>query len=384
MFEDGYVQPEPGQIQLLSKLQQAEIRGMLDMERSGKRILYWGSLDKLFRYDDSNNSVVQVGTGYTGILDQTQTRPATRWSIESWGKWAVATNGIDAPQIDKDGGAGFVALAGLPFAGWKPEIFIRLKQFMLGINWDDGAHGTKTIWWCKLDNVENWALGNLSSEAGELPVREADSALIAAIEYGDGYVAMFTENRMFLASFIGAPNWIGVGRGKQGVGCYSKHCVVEYESLLYGFGPMGFWVTDGGRFTYLDKPSVRDFIFKDFNRKQASKSVVWLEPSSQRVFLHWCSKNSTVLDRALAWHIREKVWCIPELVRTAATRNNVFDYTVVGDASGDVWLTGVSDVITDTATPLSLAEPTVAYNGSDYGENTFGGLLFGGDWVTDG
>jgi hypothetical protein len=383
MFSGGYPQPEPGHVQLLAKLQQAEVRGMLDMERSGKRILYWGSIDKLFTFDDSTNTVTQVGTGYGGLLNATQVKPATRWSLESWGKWALATNGIDAPQIDKAAGAGFVPLTGLPYVGWKPEIFIRLKQFMIGINWDDGAHGGKTIWWCRLDNVEDWALGSLSSEAGELPIRDTDSALIAAIEYGE-HVAMFTENRMFIVSFIGAPLWIASNRVLTGVGCFSKHCVTQYESLLYGFGPQGFWVTDGGRFEYLDIPSLRDYIFKDFNYVQSSKCVVWVEPNTQRVFVHWCSQNSTVLNRSACWHIREKVWGLPGLVRSAAARNNVFDHTVVGDSAGDIWLAGYLDVAPDTGTPLDVSDPSVQYDGNGFGEGAFGGLMFGGNWSGDG
>ncbi len=184
VFESGVVKKMKGtdkcfDIQMTGG---TEVSGLLATVVAGTRTLYMGTRARLFKWTQVDFAATVIGSGYTGVDTESSTVPATRWSMVPWGNWLYATNGVDAPQVYKGASAAAVG-SGVP----NPcKIFQKLKVYLL-------AFKDTTLYFSDEDDPDTWNSGN----AGNLPIRDMDSDVVAAVPLGE-QVAFYTEK--FLSS----------------------------------------------------------------------------------------------------------------------------------------------------------------------------------------
>jgi hypothetical protein len=385
VFRDQAIRPEPGQLILFQKLLAAPVLGMGQTERAGRPVLFWGTAGKLFRGDRlASPAVVDVSDAtYTARVNADNEHPATRWSIVSWGEWAVAANGVDELRAFKPTNSTFHTLghANLFGGGYKPpavftaagkafrpHFLVRARGFILAFNHhihasvsadNEIGEGEQSVWWPAL--------------------RDAPGPIAAAHGMLDG-AAAYCANTVILVQHLGAPLWFGTVRTLQGVGAFGQDAVVPVGRVHYGAGPKGLWRTDGTEFEYVDHPLVRDWFLTRLNLDQASKIVAWSDPQLGRVV--WFFPTTTNdLDSAIAYDYEQKRVHIPKYIRTAASQQEVFSYPVVADADGNIWRQSfLGSVSAAPGDPISLPatyQIDFGYGGGGYGVGGYGGRMTG-------
>jgi hypothetical protein len=401
IFREGAARPEPGQLSLFMRLDTKPVIGLGQVERGGRPILFWGQRDKLFRGDLFSATPVTDASdiAYSGIADQTVEKVATRWSLQGWGEWMVAANGIDELRIFKPSNTVFRPLGHASVFGaayhkppahttagvaFKPTLLVRAKTHILAFTHHVHASsavdneildGEQTYWWCDDNNIAEW-VPDPSNAAGSNIIKDAPSPIVAAKPYLDG-AAAFTLNTCHLVQYLGDPFWFGTVRTLTGIGAFGESCVVAVGRFLYGLGPKGFWRTDGTEYQYYDHPRVRDWYLTRVNLEQASKIVAWHDPTNDRVVWFFPAVGSLENSSAIGFDYDQNTWHMPTYARSAAAAPEAFIYPIVGDLTGNIWQQSFQGTpATPVANPISF---TAAYTLElGYGEGGYGGGGYGG------
>lgn len=339
IFEDGAASKSTGYIAPFDPDGNTPITGLQDVLALNQANLIFGDNFKLYRYDGT--TVTIDGTGYSGSLDRAafqenafqdaafvlSTEPrASLWSMENWGSWALASNGVDEIQINKMLGAGFGDLTGTP--PQRAEVIKKLKIYLLAFNTDLGG---AYIEWCDGDNVEDWVNG----AAGYLFVRDLDSDIICAQTMGD-VVAFYTTNSMGIIQYIGPDFYFGARKRLTGIGATGKFSVIEFDSKNAGVSYQGIWVTDGTGYEYISPPFIREWLQKNVNWGSASKIAGYL--NEDRSLLEWglpigmSSENNITL----AYNYKTQGWTFRDYGITCGLKKNIFRFPIFGLSNGAV------------------------------------------------
>ena len=230
-FVRGAVTPQGGQSVAFARAGNLPVIGMLEGIIAGKRTLYYGDRNSLFKYVETQSAidVTRDGAAYNGVEHESVDTATgvltgtTRWSMASWGTTPVATNGIDKPQIFDTATGLFKDLA----SGDKDttgddatneqfdtaEIAITFTPYMLVMNTSGGGENSyadvQRIHWSDNNLIEaglehtGWVPA-ATNDAGSVLVRDIDSPILAALPLGPA-IAFYGANSMHAISFIGAP-----------------------------------------------------------------------------------------------------------------------------------------------------------------------------------
>lgn len=408
IFREGGMRPEPGQLLLAPKLVSDPIIGFGESERGGHPMLYWGTRTKLYRMNlqlavgsQIDEVTRTVGGNYNGREDQDHLSPATRWSLQSWGEWMIAANGVDELQyhrpVDTDfknissppGGVTYNKPAIHTAAGvaFKPHYLVRARGHMLAFTHhvhasattdNEIADGEQYFWWCDQNNIFDW-LAIRANAAGSQIIRDAPSVILSAHPMLDG-AAAYTLTTQHLIQYLGDPLWFGVVRTQYGIGALGHHAVVPVGRVHYGAGPQGLWRSDGSQYQYIDHPVVRDWMYRRLHTHQASKTVAWHDPSQERVIWFFCADGSLTWNAAIAFDYVQGTVHIPDYIRSAASIMEAFDFGITGSTTGEVFRQSFLGDIgpADPGKPLTLVATTGLTVG--YGEAGYGRLGYGGRW----
>ncbi len=411
-FNEQAVQPFPGQFSIFSKLDSSPVKGMYEVQVEGEKILYWGSCQKLFRYVESKGVPEEItGTAvltdnlYDGVFAETATQKVTQWSFERWGRWMLATNGVNTPQIyvpptPVTGAPGeYTDLLEQPGATALPfdtaEIFRAIGPHMLALNLrrngvktgdtysivDDESNGYA---WSGFDDVELWTPA-ASNQAGENIIRDMKTEIVAAVPLGRG-IGVYGRAGLWLIDFVGAPFFFGHQHLLSGIGALSKHSVVPVGRMHYGMGQFGIFRTDGLQFEYIDQPAVHDFIYElnKLNRNQLSHVSHLHDPLTSTIIWFYPAEDDSVENtNAIAYNYKNKTWSIPNFIRTASAEGSVFNRPLSADKFGNIYVQGVEGTAPSGAiAPLLLeAEADLALG---WGEGGWGELGWGGELSMEG
>lgn len=322
VFRDKSVKKAPGWAAPLTKPASNPVRGMGQLVDSGVKYLYWGDQTKLWRW--ATGTPTELASGFTGISNATSTALATQWCMESWGTWMIMTNGVDAIQLDKTGTT--ASLTGTPPS--RAEIIVRFNALAVAFNTDLGGAWME---WCDTDDVEDW----VNDAAGNLYIRDLDSAIRAAVRLGD-YIAVLSNNALVLVTYLGAPLYLGARLALKGIGAVGKKAVVEHGREIYGLGDKGFWKSDGASFQYIDDPDVRSWLKANLN--VAQKSKVCARVNEELSLIEWSIPMSSGENEVvLGYDYERKTWTFRNFGRTSFIERDVFDNPLSATATGDIF-----------------------------------------------
>jgi hypothetical protein len=300
-------------------------RGLGQLLDATTRKLAIGTKDGLYIWDET--TMVQAGSGYAGTLTETTVRAATEWSIESWGQWFFATNGVDRPQVWKGTGTSFTAVANITGASFSTaEIFCRLGPHLIAMATNNGIGH---IAWSHSDEPEEWT-ATAANAAGSLWVRDVESEIIAAVPMADR-IAMYTKEQMFLLNYVGSPNYFGYSPALKGIGAVSKNSVVCVDRLNFGLGRQGFFMTDGSRFEWIDDPAVRTWFFNRVNWTQRSKINAYHDEDAQQVIWYYPLSSTVECSQGIGFDYQRRVWSLYDHGRTASIEREAFQYPITAD-----------------------------------------------------
>ena len=397
IFFENAVQPSPGQFQLAAKAEVGRVIGAIESLIDGKDNVFFGTPTKLYRFQEDFDPLQAedvsrtVGGGaYTGINDATASEISTRWSFAVWGRWILAVNGKDAGQIWKP------EYTGPDFSNWnsdsaipptstvedfpwtKAQIVRTIGPYAIVLNVEarvGGADESDFIYWCDTDDVHNFTAG-ATTAAGQLPVRDLDSPILAAEALGGG-LGFYGSDHLHILEFIGAPFYFGQRHLLRGLGAVSKDAVAVVGKVHYGLGPLGIFRTDGFQVQYIDDPSIHDFIFTNLTRAQISKCIAWYAANIGVVFFSFPLEPNLDNSIAVGYAVNNGTWSIHDFARSAASTRAVFDFPITFSNTGTIFQQGAVGV-PPSGDPLPLTLIAAVEMKANYGHLGYGDIGYGG------
>jgi len=332
-FEHGYVQSSFGQFQLFTTEEAAPVCGIRASNVADLRIVFYGTPSKLYRWDIISGIEDLSGAAYTGSL-------VSPWQFSRWGTWMLATNGVEKIQVYKNTG-NFGNLANQPF-DWAKLIYTT-DTHLIALN---TSNGPNFIEWTDLDNIEVWAAAS-TNDAGNKPLRNLDSPIIAAKKLGDNLIG-YTANEMFAVAYLGSPFVFGVQFLLEGFGPFGPNSIASTGNKHYGMGQRGIWVTDGTSFEFIHSPAVHDFVYRDeatrVDLELSQHVVAWHDQLQAQIVFYYPKVNGNGYnDIGLGFNYKTNLWTIYDYGRTAVDDSGVFAYALTGDQSGNIFQQSVSD-----------------------------------------
>jgi len=332
IFRANEVRKMPGWVQLGSTALAAPIRGMgqLRDQVSGTQYLFYGYPTSLYAWNTVSSSL--KGSGYTGQVDETVLADADLWSFAPWGRWMIATNGKDVPQILKltDATPVFAPLAGVTFS--KARIMVSRANHMLAFNTSNGANWME---WSNADDVETWVPTTVNS-AGNLVLRDLESEIRAVVRLGDR-LAVYGSDSMALVTFLGSPFYFGINPAVNGIGAVGTNSVVAVGRRNYGLSKQGVFVTDGSQFDYIDDPAIRQWLRGRLNLNQLSKIVSYHDEANTQVVWYYPQGNGLEPSEGIGYDYQRKAWTIYDFGRSAAIERQVFSFPIAGGTGGEIF-----------------------------------------------
>ena len=223
---------------------------------------------------------------------------------------------LSGGTVDPAGGSGLTCTVSVPSIPYtKVKIFKRQGPHLLAFNYSTSAGDNKTSFsWCSADDIDIWH-SSASNTAGNLQIREATGEIICVTQLGNS-LAVYTENQMFLVSYVGLPNIFGYRKAlDSGVGAVSPHSVVSVGRKNYGLCKDGFFVTDGASVKMIGTQSgINNFFIENVSTNSLGtivafdnakeNEVVWVIPigdisPNKEVYFNyktgqWGMRDSTV------------------------------------------------------------------------------------------
>lgn len=348
-FDSGLIKAALGQFVLASIGAAAPILGVKVVNVNGVPTVYFGISYYLYKYTEAGG-IVNISPGlYIGDDNP--------WVFAVWGEWIAATNNVDPVQLYKNTG-NFADLSGPSFT--RAKLIEANDTHVFAFNTSNGANFVE---WCDLDDIEDWTATS-TNEAGNLPVRNLDSEIIAVKKLGDKII-FYTYNEMFAINYVGRPFIYGIEFLLEGFGPVGPKAVASVGKIHYGLGRSGLWVTDGVSFQYIDEPAVFDFIYQRDDTKidpeKINQAVVWHDKMQNMVMFSYPRKEGPGYnDIQIGFNYKDqtKPWTIFNYGRTSVDDGGVFPFAVAGDSFGTIY----QQSVTNTA-PSAGTLPIVSLDG---------------------
>jgi hypothetical protein len=172
------------------------------------------------------------------------------WSMIAWGKFLLASNGLDRVQFWQNSGQA----SDLTDGPLSADIILPLNIFILALN-ADGEDGR--VEWCQGGNPLVWT-PTLTNDAGGFNIRNVSSKLTCGVLVGEN-VFVFTETQAYLILYIGGVLVLSWRELSSSLGAIGKKCTTVVGRNAFGLDRKGFWQFDGVSEKWLADPAVWDY-----------------------------------------------------------------------------------------------------------------------------
>lgn len=189
-----------------------------------------GDATKLYRWDGSVwSNISRIGSPYATAAER-------GWSFTQFGKFAVATNGIDRPQIyDITFGGQFSDLAAAPLGA---QFVATIRDFvMIGQKADDQS----AVQWSALNDVTSWTPGIDQADEQHFP----DGGTVTGV-VGGQYAIIFQETAIRRGTYVGPDLIFQFDPISTERGCAVPGSIASYQQLVFFLAADGFFLLAGG------------------------------------------------------------------------------------------------------------------------------------------
>jgi hypothetical protein len=153
--------------------------------------------------------------------------------------------------------------------------------------------------------------------------RLTDGSRIVSAVRSRGQILIFTDTSLHGMQYLGPPYTFGFQQLGANCGCIGPHAAVDVNGLAFWMGQEAFYLFDG---TVKKLPStVQDYVFKDINLVQGTKTHVGVNSQFNEVTWWYCSLTSDFIDRFVTFNYLENTWHIGSMPRTSWRDVGTFD-----------------------------------------------------------
>ena len=259
--------------------------------------------------------ITDFGSGYVNdeVITLTNAHSGTKSQIK-----------VSVPDIDYD----------------SVQAFHKQGPHLLAFNYSKGSTTYETSFsWCSADDLDVW-VASATNTAGELLIREANTPIKCVAQLGNS-LAVYTENQMFLVSYVGLPNIFGYKVAlESGVGAVSPNSVVSVGRKNYGLCRDGFFVTDGASVQLIGRQSGMNEYFMD-NASSGELAKVYAFDNSKENEVTWgVPINSSSISKEIYYNYKTGQWGMRTSSITAYLARGIFNEALSADADGKFYYEG--------------------------------------------
>jgi hypothetical protein len=265
---------------------------------SGNSYRFAGTPERLYRLNAGVWDNVSRTASYT-------TGEELRWRYAVFGNKLMAVNGIDAMQTYTLGSStqflNMSTSASAPIA----TFLITVRDFVMA-----GAIGTATknkVQWSRINNADRWtAEVRYQSDSQDLP---GEGSQITGMTGGD-FAAIFTQNSVWRASYVGSPIIFRFDEVAPGIGCGVSGSIARFQSASYFWSGDGFYVFDGAQAVPIGNERVDAFFKDDFAATYRYKVSSVIDPVNKLYVIAYPSVNNATgeVDRMLLINYSNGRW----------------------------------------------------------------------------
>lgn len=304
------------------------IRGFGQQHASNGGRWLWAAENKhVYRWEFGAPELIDAAYG-DYQADQAGSIQPTIYDFTPYGDWMIVNDGV-APYIYKP------TPSWAPWAGEVPQgamRYMKVLNFMMAFGYD--LRGTR-VGWSDADNIDVWDItAHPGALCGSLTIDEFDTP-IRAVERLGSYVACYSEDRMGLISYTGAPYIFGQKLSLDGIGAVGKAAVATDLKQNVGVSRNGVWWTDGNSFEYIDEGFLHNYLQDNVYWEQAGKIVACRNEATGCFEFHFPMRASLVINEAWSWDPKSKGWS-PTTPASFKAQRRLFNYPLVGGNDGVV------------------------------------------------
>ena len=204
---------------------------------------------------------------------------------------------------------------------------------MLAFNYQEsGVDYPTTFSWCSADDLDDW-VGSATNTAGNLQIREATGEIRCVAQLGNN-LAVYTQNQMFVVSYIGLPNIFGYKPALDGVvGAVSPSSVVSVGRMNYGLSRDGFFVTDGASSKMIGRDSGMNRFFRENASFTELGQVYAFDNSKENEVVWGVPLGSAKITKEIYYNYKTNQWGMRDSNISAYHDRGIFNEALSADTS---------------------------------------------------
>jgi len=192
-----------------------------------------------------------------------------------------------------------------------------------------GSSATTDPMFVRFSNQEdiNTFIESATNTAGGQRLSDG-SAIITAIR-SRGQILIFTDTSLHGMQYLGPPYTFGFQQLGANCGCIGPHAAADVNGLAFWMGVDSFYLFDG---TVKKMPcTVQDYVFKDINLTQGTKTHVGVNSKFNEVTWWYCSADSDYINRFVTYNYLENIWHIGTMARTSWVDVGTYSFPIAAE-----------------------------------------------------
>jgi hypothetical protein len=197
-------------------------------------------------------------------------------------------------------------------------------------------------WWCSAyQNYASWT-ADVSTQATTGRLIGSGGPITAGWRLGS-YAVLYKSTNIFLGSYVGSPVVWQWERVPGDAGCIGPEAIADIGGVHVFLGEDNFWWFDGTR----PKPigdQLKRWFFRNSNATLRYRTIAKFDRRNNYVYFFYPSSSSTVLDKAVVFHIPTGKWGLANLsveavvnfISQGATWDTLDDFGATWDTLPDI------------------------------------------------
>ena len=279
-----------------------------------------------------------TSVGATGFSSQ-----ITQWSLDNWGE-DVLCNRRNGTLYLFDTDASTTPLRAVKVSGATNSTPTTIASMLvspndrhviaLGANQfgttasPSGTYDPMTVRWSNQEDQTNW-VPSVSSTSGEVQITDGNK-IVGGVRSRNA-INIWTDNAVWLQSFVGTPFTFKFTQMGSGCGLISPHAAVDYDGRTAWMGFDNFYAFDG-QVRNLDC-TVKRYVFDRINKTNKDKVYAGINSEFKEIVWLYPSTDSNECDSYVIWSPDENYWTYGSGIFTTFADKGTFDNTITTGAS---------------------------------------------------
>lgn len=258
----------------------ANVRGAYSTkDTSGNVNTFIGTAANLYRESATALNVVTRTATYNTPIDSV-------WEFVTFGDTCLAMNGTDPMQTYTLGTSSqfldMSASASAPIAAHVASV----RDFVMVGNTSTGGN---RVQWCQINNANRWGFSpQRQSDFQDLP---GIGSSVVRITGGD-FAAIFTEQSIWRASYVGSPLIFRFDEVSPNIGCAASGSCARFQGQTFFLSDSGFYSFDGNSAVPIGNEQVDGTFLDDLNESFAYKITSCIDPVNKLYIVSYPSVAS--------------------------------------------------------------------------------------------